>query len=262
MRKYWAMYKAGLQNALAYRGPMIVWKITNLLSFLTIAYVWLSSDSTIIGGYTKSQLITYYILVLFLQWVVTLTPVMNIKEEIKSGEINSKILKPFSYFWEKLALEVSWHTVSSLIGLFGLSLALFFFRSHLELNLNFYQLWPLLLILPLSALICFFLSFSFGLLAFWFVEVNSLISIFWLCLFLFGGQGVPISFFPEPTRQIVTFLPFRFIYSFPLEVVFNKLAPFEIVSGFLMQMAWVVALYLLARMVWQKGLKVYSAYGG
>lgn len=262
MRKYWALYKAGLQNALTYRGPMVVWKVTNLLSFLTIAYVWLSSDSTSFGGYNKPQLITYYFFVLFLQWIVTLTPVMSIKEEIKSGEINSKILKPFSYLGEKFALETSWHTISPLLGLVVLGIAFIFFRSYLEFSPSFPNVLLFLITLPLSGLICFFISFSFGLLAFWFTEIDSLTSIFWLCLFLLGGQGIPVSFFPSPVREVVTVLPFRYIYSFPLEIIFNKLTLFEILTGFLTQAAWVVGLYLLARQMWLWGLHVYAAFGG
>ncbi len=70
MRKYWAFYKAGLQKMFVYRGPMIIWVIGNVLSFLTIVGVILSSQSgETLGGYTKPELITYYLIGIFFGWL-------------------------------------------------------------------------------------------------------------------------------------------------------------------------------------------------
>jgi ABC-2 type transport system permease protein len=56
-------------------------------------------------------------------------------------------------------------------------------------------------------------------------------------------------------------LPFRWLVSFPIELVSGRLTPGEAFIGLGAQAGWLVACYFLMRIVWRAGVKVYSAVG-
>ena len=141
MRKYWHYYKLGLISTLAYRGPLLVWLLGNTLSLVAIIALWNSTTSgSLIGGYTKSELVTYYIVGLTLQWLIGWFPFDQVKTEIANGGIAaSTLVKPISYYLRHLFGELGWHSVSPFLGLLVSSVLVFIYRDsvafvHLDRN--------------------------------------------------------------------------------------------------------------------------------
>jgi len=263
MKKYWAFFRANLQVTLAYRGPIFIWVFSNLINVVAILAVWLAvSAGDRIGGYTKPELMSYYLATLFLQWLNGWFPFYDVAYEIKKGEIVFSLVKPFSYYWRKFFEELGWHTVGLWVGLLASFLVALFFKGNFVFDFRFSR--PILVILAVisSILVVFGLSLCQGLTAFWLTEVYALDSIFWISRSLLGGQGIPLSFIPAGFFQkLVRFLPFRYTFSFPLEIYFNKLTDREIFAGFGLSFGWAVVFYYLYRLMWAKGRKKYTAFG-
>jgi ABC-2 type transport system permease protein len=263
MKKYWAFCKANIQNTFAYRGPILVWLICNILSLIAIIAVWLSaSTGQTIGGYTKSELITYYIAALFLDWFTNWLPFYDISSEIKEGRIITSLTKPFSYYWHKFGTETGWHLVSLFIGLTTSSFFAFLFRDYLVFNLSLIRACLLVLVIILSIFTVFSLSVCLGLLAFWFTEVFVVENLFWVARTILAGRLIPISFIPAGIYQMIArALPFRYMFSFPLEIYFDKLSGLEIVSGLGIQIFWIIVLSLVYKLMWSRGRRAYTAFG-
>lgn len=263
MMKYLAFVRINIQNTIAYRGPILVWLICNILSLITIIAIWLSSSSGyLIGGYTKPELIGYYVVALFLNWLTDWFPFYWVKDEIKSGEIIlSTLTKPISFFKKAFGIELGWHLVSLWIGLLASILLAFFLRQNISLNFYFSRIVLLVPVVGLSILITFSLSLCMGLLAFWFTEITAIDLIYWMGRTIFGGQGIPISFIPKTYQLLVKFLPFRYMFSFPLEIYFGKLTSTEIVYGLIGQILWFLMLVQLYKLIWRSGRKAYTAFG-
>jgi ABC-2 type transport system permease protein len=264
MRKYWAFYKVSLQDTLAYRGPLLLWAMQNIFVVLVMTAIWLSADAVgTIGGYTKMELVNYYLLVLFVQWLVYWVPSYYVKEEIKSGEINSKtLLKPASYLWQKLAHEFAWHTVSPFIGILAVTFAFLIVRPEIIVHFSAVSLGLFLVAVLLAGLTSCFFNFCLGLLAFWLTETESINSFYWIGIFIFGGQGVPISFFPAQVQPLVQISPFRYMFSLPLEIAFGQLRGADILINFGVQIFWLLFFFTLFQLMWREGLRSYSAFGG
>jgi ABC-2 type transport system permease protein len=60
---------------------------------------------------------------------------------------------------------------------------------------------------------------------------------------------------------VATVLPFRWGMSFPVEVLQGRLSPQEVVQGMAIQVAWVVAAFVIARYAWAAGVRQYTAVG-
>lgn len=72
----------------------------------------------------------------------------------------------------------------------------------------------------------------------------------------------PIDLLPEPFRTVVNFLPFKYLAYFPAAVFLEKVEPSRLWFEMAMEAAWVCVFVVLARMLYARGLKRYSGFGG
>ena len=56
--------------------------------------------------------------------------------------------------------------------------------------------------------------------------------------------------------------PYPYLLYFPVEVSLGRLAGGDLGRGLAVQAGWVVLAFLLARFVWSRGLRRYTAVGG
>jgi len=98
-------------------------------------------------------------------------------------------------------------------------------------------------------------------LAFWFTEVWTVDTLFWAARNFLGGWYLPVSFFPGALKTIIEILPFRYLFSFPLEVFFNKLSLKETFLGAAICLLWILFFLLLYKLMWSKGRKAYTSFG-
>lgn len=264
MRKYFALYKNSVQSALAYRAPISIWTIGSILSLMTIAFVWLSSSNDMIGNYSRNELITYAVVGVFVGWLTGWNPFPGVKDQIKKGKISVTILlKPVSFYFDRLVNEFGWRSIFTLLGLALSAFAAFLFWNHLVYPVN----TPSITLCAASLIIAIFLQFnisiSLGLLAFWVTELESINSVKYLFVNLLGGAAVPMVLLPSGVRTVVDFLPFRYMFSFPIEVFQGKVVGDQnIIIGFACGVFWIIVTSLLYRFLWREGLKKYSSVGG
>jgi ABC-2 type transport system permease protein len=263
MRKYWVLYKNSVQSALAYRAPISIWTLGSILSLMTIAFVWLSSSNNVIGNYSRNELITYAVLGVFVGWLTGWNPFPGVKDHIKSGKLSVRVLlKPVSFYIDRLAYEFGWRSIFTVLGLSLSSLAAVLFWSHLFFPTSSPSIILCVLSLILTILLQFNISMCLGLLAFWVTELESINAVKYLFVNLLGGAAVPMVLLPKGVRVVVDFLPFRYMFSFPIEVFQGKAGSnSEMITGFLCAIFWVFITTLLYKFLWQTGLKKYSSVG-
>ena len=262
MHKYWAICRASILTTLTYRVPLLVWNIGEIISLLTIIAVWLSvSAGKTIGGYTRSELILYYIFILFLQRIVNWHPFYDVKEEIRDGTLSFWLAKPISNYRRRVFQELGWHIVSSTSGLITTLVIVLLLGVGLSFNLTVLKIIFLASVIVLSCLICFTISMCLAQLCFWLMEVDGINSLFFTLIFIFGGQGIPVSFFPPGIHWLVEILPFRYLFSFPLEIYFGKISVLEIFRGYMIEVIWLLILISIYRRMWRAGLKRFAAFG-
>jgi len=76
-----------------------------------------------------------------------------------------------------------------------------------------------------------------------------------------SGAVFPIDILPGVYQKIVMSLPFPYMIFFPVQVYLGKITGMSLIQGFVISIAWAVALYLAMRYVWSRGLKEYQAFG-
>ncbi|OGG06123.1 hypothetical protein A2872_04090 [Candidatus Gottesmanbacteria bacterium RIFCSPHIGHO2_01_FULL_42_12] len=263
MRKYWAYFRSSLIRTLTYRGQLVVFTLASLLSIVPITAVWIGMGSDLAGGYTKIELISYYVIGLFFQRLVY-SSLINyyVSEIVSDGTIVGLFLtKPVSFYFATFALGVGWMAIAAIVGFVVSVLFNLVIGVSMSIPLTVGMVVASTGAIVLATVLVFASSLVLGLFSFWTTHISSFVSLYWIGLMLFGGITFPLSFFPDTIRPLVNLNPFRFMFSFPLEIIFSRLSPGETITGFLMLLFWICLFSIFYKIIWKRGVKVYSGYG-
>lgn len=248
---------------LNYWGPQLVWIISSMLSLVTIVALWVSADSGAdIAGYSKDQLITYAIVGLAAGAFINFNPFPGAKGKIKDGSFASHyMLKPVSFFFERLVWETTWRTYFLAFNVAATIIALIIFSQYVEFSFEITSLPSLVIAIGLATLLQFTFTMCLSLVAFWYTEVNALNTFKYVALGVLGGMAIPISFIPGYFQQLVMLLPFRYMYSFPMEIFFSKISGSQIIYGLILQIFWLSVFLILYKVMYRSGVKKYVSVG-
>jgi ABC-2 type transport system permease protein len=268
MRKYLHVISTGLQNNLQYRFNYLTRTLFSFIPLFAMLSLWRTiyahnGRTGDASGFSQGMMIFYYLLVA----VVDVLTAVNeddwqIAADIREGNISQFLLKPVDYLWYRLSLFVAGRI--AFIAMAILPLAVFIFCFHEN------WLWPASataavvfpVSLALTALLQFFISYAMAMLAFWLLEISTLIFILFAFEYLASGHLFPLDLLPPMVKQLLYLTPFPYQLYFPISVYLGKVSGPELWRGLAAQLLWVLAAYAFARFMWRRGIKRYSAFGG
>jgi ABC-2 type transport system permease protein len=82
--------------------------------------------------------------------------------------------------------------------------------------------------------------------------------------YFLSGHMVPLDLLPDGLRRLLECLPFQYMAYFPAKVLLgtSDMTTAKLVTGLGIQSAWVALFLLLSRILYRRGLRRYSAFGG
>lgn len=262
-KKYIFLYKLAVQDMFSDAGKTFVWILVGASETFVLIFTWLvvAKDTDQIGILSKPQLITYYIFIFISWYVIGGTFNHMIKESIKSGKLSNNIVKPIFPYAESILMEQGWKT----FGLFSGSFVLIGFVLVLKLDLgtgiNISNIMTSLPAIVMGALTFGSIQFLSGNLTHWFERTHGAIKIFDVCTYIFGGMLAPLALMPEIIQKISFILPFRYMFSFPVEIFQNLINTENVLKGYSVQIIWLITLFLLCKYTYKKGLERYESFG-
>jgi ABC-2 type transport system permease protein len=222
-----------------------------------------SGQGADVAGYSLAQMISYYLVVTI---VDALTAVneddWQIAADIRDGAISQFMLKPINYLGYRLCLFGAGRLIYTGVAFVPVSVFIFLHREYFVLPPDLATLGWFLVSLVLTGLLQFFLSYTLALLAFWVLEVSTIIFIVFAFEYIAGGHLFPLDILPPALHQFLSFTPFPYQLFFPVHIYLGKATGSALYNGLLIQTAWVLATYGLARFVWSRGVQRYAAFGG
>jgi ABC-2 type transport system permease protein len=259
---YYQQFKTSLAATFQYRASMAIWLIGHVLEPLVFLIVWTTvstSNQNNVGGYSSGGFAAYFILLMLVNHVTYTWIMYEFEYRIRQGTLSFALLKPIhpihSDIADNLASKII--TLPFMLVIAGI-LALAF---HPTLSP---PLWSLLFAIPallLALLIRFLCEWTLAQAAFWTTRVSAINQIYFVLLLFLSGQLAPLSLYPLWIQDLGYIFPFRWMVSFPLELLLGQLSLEEAWIGLGVQAVWVVISYLLVRVVWRAGVRVYSAVG-
>ena len=73
---------------------------------------------------------------------------------------------------------------------------------------------------------------------------------------------VPFTFFPDWFQMTMNYLPFQYISYVPVTIYLGKRQGPALQEALLVQLAWAIGLFLLARLVWRLSVRNVIVQGG
>jgi ABC-2 type transport system permease protein len=270
-RKYFNIFRVSLIERMAYRGDFFLGSILRFLPMVTTILLWQAvyggDEDRPIGSAERSynfhQMIAYLLLVHISRMFSSMPGLAHgIAYEIRDGTLKKYLLQPLDMIGYLLSYRAA-HKCAY-ITMSALPYALLFFVCR-----GFFDGLPdpLTMLGYVAALLLgFVIGFSFecciGMSGFWFLEVTSFLYVVNTLTFFLSGHMFPLDLLPPWMVTVFDWLPFRYLAYFPAAVFLGKIRGLELLGGLVLAAAWAVVLVLLARLLYRRGLRHYSAFGG
>jgi ABC-2 type transport system permease protein len=267
MQKYFHVIGIGIQNNLTYRVNYLARTLFSFIPLFAMLSLWRtvygSAGGQLSNAYTLPQMISYYLLVA----VVDVLTAVNeddwqIAADIREGNINHFLLKPMDYLRYRLCLFFAGRIAFMAMAVLPLIVFIFCLRASFVLPADLTALVAFSISIVLTALLQFFMSFVMAMLAFWMLEISTIIFIVFALEYVASGHMFPLDILPHWIEQALFFTPFPYQLYFPISVYMGKTAGTDLLVGMTIQLGWVIAMYGLARLTWSRGIKKYYAFGG
>jgi ABC-2 type transport system permease protein len=264
--KYRHAFLLGLQSNIVYRWNFAVRGFFSLFHLAAVVILWSAAFSgrEHLGGFSLGQTITYFVTLLVLQFFISaFNEDYQISEEIRNGLINQFLLKPINYFAYRFSIFVAARLVSGLLVIVPLLVALPFLTEYLTFPRDPAVLLYGLPAMAMSAIIQFSIAYCFGLLTFWFLEIQGFVILSMAVETILGGQMFPLDLLPAWAYAVAKCLPFYYQMYFPAAIFTGRITDTAAIwQGYAIQASWVIALLLLNHALWTRGLRRHTAVGG
>lgn len=266
MKKYYYILKMGVLNSIEYRFNFFVNLLNVFIPVIVGFFVWKSiysgSISEIINGYRFHELVIYILVASIVSQIVSTGFEDQMSTEIRRGELDKYICKPFSYYLYKLCFFIGDKLIKLLVGVPILLVVYIIYSYVFSENIQCYNILLFLSSVCISGLINYAIFFSVACIGFWSSETWGIILAFRIVINILSGGVLPLDLLGEIVNKLSYLLPFRYTIQFPSEILLNKYSVKEILTGLIIQVIFLGVTWLIAHVMWQSGNKKYMAFGG
>lgn len=256
MRKYIEIFKYSVKSKLTF-----VWNyLFSLCSFAVHVFVFNELwdyilQGKMVAGYTKTELIWYIIIAEFITYTKE-SKHKQIASMVKQGDIANMLIKPIDMIHYFIAEDASL-IIKGFIN-FGFAIVLgFVLAGPIEVTLGKFVL--MLIASIIGIFIGVLMQIFIGIISFFTEENNSIYLVLQKMTLLI--VFTPLEFYPQIIQKIFCILPTTYYVYVPAKIFTNssletafQLLGLEILSG--------IALYILIRIIYKKGVEKINVNGG
>ena len=261
LRTYQALLKAAWATTLEYRAQALLWILSFLFPLIMMA-VWLTivDEAGPAAGWDRADFISYYVGAALVSQLTAAWILWNWDEDIRTGKLSVKLLKPLDPFHHYLIDQLGWKVFIVVVIVPPVTVVAWLLPAiQYPLTLGLGIAFALSVIAGFALNIV--MSSAFAMLAFWSTQVRNLYSLWYGAGQFLSGWIAPLALFPAGFRQVAWLLPFRSALGFPIEILMGRLTWLEIGFGFAVTGGWIAVFLIVYRFLWRLGLRRYEAVG-
>ncbi|MBA2269658.1 MAG: ABC-2 family transporter protein [Verrucomicrobiota bacterium] len=264
--KYVSVFKLGLQNTFVYRWNYLLRAVFGLIPLAGTVFLWgaiFEARGSGMHGYDYGSMVYYYLLTILVSNLVTPTEdEWQIASDIREGQINSFLTKPLSYLAYRFSIFLSGRLVYTIVTIIPIGLIFLYFRDFIT-----YPSSPVAWIcsfvsLLMAAMIQFFITYSIAMMAFWILEISTIVFIVYSFEYFLGGHMFPVDIMPAGIQAVMKWLPFYYELFCPIAIFLERLQGAAMIQALAIQTGWLLATWGAAHLMWKRGLGRYQAVGG
>lgn len=266
LRLKWLILRTAIEERLVYRADFAFSTLVRFLPIVTQIFLWnaifqnLSSGR--MKGYNFGEMVSYYLLVMLARAFSSMPGLSTgIAGSVADGSIRKYLIQPVDMldhlFWHRVAHKLVYYAIAA--GPFAL--VFWLCRQHFPGWPEWYVTASFVASLLMSFAIGFLIEAWIGLIAFWFLEVSSLIFIYMMLSYILSGHMIPLELL-KPWLPFVDLLPFRYLAYTPAAIMLGKVPASQLPRELVIQALWIVGLWMLNRWTFQRGVRRYTSFGG
>jgi ABC-2 type transport system permease protein len=257
---HFGLANIGIKIATRYRWEAIASVIATPVSLIIYYFLWKSvfayTGADMIRGFAFNEMVQYYVLSMIVGFF-TWSQVDNwIEHDVINGWLFRSMLLPIGITPWYLSFEAGinlYNIITQMIPVFLIGVVFF--------GLKIAPLLPFIAFLVsiiFAFLIYFGIAYLLGLFSFWMKRITGLRRVRRMLVAFLGGSFIPLAFFPAWMQTVSHFLPFEYVRSVPI-LIYLERAP--LLESLLMQLAWVVGLYVIIHFVAKMAVRRYAGVG-
>jgi viologen exporter family transport system permease protein len=259
---YLTAMRTHIQAEFQYRVATYMYLIGMVAEPVIYLVVWTTiadSHGGSVQGITAGQFAAYYI-------VWTLVRNMNIvftpygwEWRIREGHFSGLMLRPLHPIHYDLADFAGGKFIWVLLYLpIAVGLTLIFHPTFdftpLEIVVFFFAIWGAYLIRSLAL-------WLLGMITFWTTRGSAIFETYMMIELLLSGRLVPLPLMPDWAQSLANWLPFKWTFYFPIEVLVGNLSNASLIGGLGMQALWTAIGGGAVFVCWRATSKHYTAVG-
>ena len=268
LKIYLPFVSAGIQETTIYRANWFFRILGNSIGCFVSYFLWnavyISSQRESLHGFTLSEMSVYIFLMFLTTTVIYSEGIYTVGEEIRTGAISLRIIKPVSYNSTFLFYEIGKKVTTTYLIIPAIIVAIELYRTAIvgtiEFRINCFFLYILSCIL--SYLINFFFNISFGFIAFFTKNIWGVNMMKNTVVGFLSGSTIPFTFLPDSFEKALSFLPFASLNYTPVMIYLGIYEGKTILLYLCLQVFWLVAFFLTSKWLWKISIKYLCIQGG
>lgn len=266
-RKYYRVWRVSLAERMTYRADFLLGTFLRMLPMVTTILLWQAiydgSGKAELAGFKYREMIAYLLLVHISRMFSSMPGLASgIAREIREGTLKKYLIQPLDLLGYLISYRAAHKMTYIVTAVLPYGIIFFLCRGFFDGFPPAPIMAAYLLSLILAFLIGFYFEAAVGMVAFWILDVTSVLYIVMTLNYFISGQMLPIDLLPQPWAGLLKAMPFQFMAYFPAVVFLGKVQGDELIWGLGLEAFWALFFALLSKYLYKRGLRHYGAYGG
>ena len=257
-----------IKTQMAYKGAFYLFILISTFGSFVSYFLWSaiygSSPKAVLGGLTRDEMTVYIFMVYVTSSVVAISISEWVSEDVVKGTVAMQLIKPIDYRLSLMARALGQMVYRFILPAVFIWIGLELYK-YFVLGLAFTSIANIglyILSCLLSFLIFVLFDFCVGMIAFFTSYIFGLFMVKEALMSFLTGQLIPLSFFPEVVRRVFDFLPFSSMIYAPVMIYLGKYQGSELAWVLVRQVVWVLILYFVGKLIWNRVTKRLVVLGG
>lgn len=254
-------YKLSLASEFVYRWQVLMWVVSDAIQPFIFGTLWVSVSKSGFSEIPTNYVISYYFLVIIVSRLTQDWSIQFVSNSIIDGDFAKYIIRPFNYLAEMFGISLAIRSLRIILMIPLVFVAYIYLGDRLSYDLNPLNIALFGGAILLGFLLNFLLGNIFALIAFFIKQVIGLRALYVNLVSILSGEYIPLKFLSYGMLFVFQLLPFRYILSFPIEILIGDLTSKDIANGYLIGVFWLVILFLFYRAMYKYSIKKYESEG-
>lgn len=267
MKSYLSYFKLKFKTGLQYKAAAIAGMSTQFffgIIYVSVYIAFYQSDSSNLPM-PLDQLVSFlWLNQCFFSLIFMWYKDKDILNLIKKGNIAYELCRPqdlyFMWYFKILGERLS-NVVLRFLPVMIIALLLPS-PYNLDLAITIPRLIIFLISLILSSLLVVAIILLFHIICLYTLDEKGIVNMFMVMTDILSGLVIPIPFFPNFLQKICNILPFRYVSDFPFRLYVGNVSLNSGINGIIIQIIWIIILFILGKTLMNNSLKKTVVQGG